>query len=56
VKAGRNKVAHGEMIVVRYADDAVLGFQYRAEAKKFLVELQERVQKFGLELHPRRRV
>ena len=40
------------MIVVRYADDAVLGFQYRKDAEKFLEELRERVRKFGLELHP----
>lgn len=52
VVAWRKKVARGEMIVVRYADDAVLGFQYREEAEKFLKELQERVRKFGLELHP----
>jgi group II intron reverse transcriptase/maturase len=52
VKAWRKKVAGGEMIVVRYADDAVLGFQYREEAEKFLEELRERVRKFGLELHP----
>jgi RNA-directed DNA polymerase len=52
VTAWRKKVARGEMIVVRYADDAVLGFQYREDARKFLVELQERVRKFGLELHP----
>jgi RNA-directed DNA polymerase len=52
VTAWRKKVARGEMIVVRYADDAVLGFQYREEAEKFLKELQERVRKFGLELHP----
>lgn len=50
--AWRKKVAHGEVIVVRYADDAVLGFQYREEAEKFLGDLQERVRKFGLELHP----
>jgi RNA-directed DNA polymerase len=30
----------------------VLGFQYREEAEKFLEDLQERVRKFGLELHP----
>src|SRR6185436_17709059 len=48
----RKKVARGEMIVVRYADDAVLGFQYREEAEKFLGQLRERVRKFGLELHP----
>ena len=54
VMAWRKKVAHGEMIVVRYADDAVLGFQYREEAEKFLADLQERVRKFGLELHPQK--
>ena len=52
VQAWRQKVARGEVIIVRYADDAVLGFQYREEATKFLEELQERVRKFGLELHP----
>jgi len=52
VVAWRKKAARGEMIVVRYADDAVLGFQHREEAEKFLKELQERVRKFGLELHP----
>jgi hypothetical protein len=51
-KAWRKKVAQGDVIVVRYADDAVLGFQYREEAEKFLAQLQERVRKFGLELHP----
>jgi hypothetical protein len=40
------------VIVVRYADDAVLGFQYREEAERFLKELKERMAKFGLELHP----
>jgi group II intron reverse transcriptase/maturase len=52
VKAWRKKVARGDVIVVRYADDAVLGFQYREEAEKFLEDLRERVRKFGLELHP----
>ena len=52
VKAWRKKVARGEMIVVRYADDAVLGFQNREDAEQFLEELRERVRKFGLELHP----
>jgi RNA-directed DNA polymerase len=52
VQAWRKKVAHGDVIVVRYADDAVLGFQYREEAEQFLADLQERVRKFGLELHP----
>lgn len=51
-KAWREKVARGEMIIVRYADDAVLGFQYREDAERFLEQLQERLRKFGLELHP----
>jgi RNA-directed DNA polymerase len=51
-KAWREKVARGEMIMVRYADDAVLGFQYREDAARFLEQLRERVRKFGLELHP----
>ena len=50
--AWRKKVARGEVIVVRYADDAVLGFQYREDAERFLKQLQERMGKFGLELHP----
>src|SRR5436190_17540122 len=41
----RKKVARGDMIIVRYADDAVLGFQYRQEAEKFLEEFRERLRK-----------
>jgi RNA-directed DNA polymerase len=52
VEAWRRKVARGDVIVVRYADDAVLGFEHRAEAERFLRELRERLAKFGLELHP----
>jgi len=52
VEAWRRKVARGDMIVVRYADDAVLGFEHKEEAERFLRELRERVAKFGLELHP----
>ena len=52
VEAWRKKVARGEVIIVRYADDAVLGFQHREDAEKFLEELRERLAKFGLELHP----
>jgi RNA-directed DNA polymerase len=52
VQAWRKKVAHGDMIAVRYADDVVFGFQDREEAEKFLAQLRERVRKFGLELHP----
>jgi group II intron reverse transcriptase/maturase len=52
VEAWRKKVARGDVIVVRYADDAVLGFQHRDDAERFLEQLRERMAKFGLELHP----
>ena len=52
VKAWRKKVARGEVIVVRYADDGVLGFERREDAERFLEQLRERLRKFGLELHP----
>ncbi len=48
----RRKYAKGDVIIVRYADDFVMGFQQRTEAERFLKELGERMQKFGLELHP----
>jgi group II intron reverse transcriptase/maturase len=48
----RKKVARGDVIMVRYADDAVLGFQQREDAERFLEQLRERLRKFGLELHP----
>jgi RNA-directed DNA polymerase len=48
----RTNSAKGDVIVVRYADDFVLGFQYRREAERFLNELQERMHKFGLVVHP----
>ena len=47
----REKHAWGDVILTRYADDFVMGFQHRAEAERFLAELQERLRKFGLELH-----
>ena len=52
VQHWRTHRATGEVIVVRYADDSVLGFQFRADAERFLREWRERLQKFGLELHP----
>jgi group II intron reverse transcriptase/maturase len=48
----RQRHAKGDVIIVRYADDFVMGFQHRTEAEHFLRELQERLQKFGLQLHP----
>jgi RNA-directed DNA polymerase len=47
----RKHHATGDMIVVRYADDAVVGFEQRADAERFLQEWKDRLQKFGLELH-----
>jgi hypothetical protein len=52
VRAWRQKRAHGDMIVVRFADDIVLGFQLRSDAERFWKELAERLSKFQLELHP----
>jgi group II intron reverse transcriptase/maturase len=52
VDAWRKKYAQGEVIVVRYADDNVLGFQHRADADRLLEAFRERLRKFGLELHP----
>jgi hypothetical protein len=45
-------VATGDVIVVRYADDLVVGFENRTEAERFLEAFRERLAKFGLELHP----
>jgi RNA-directed DNA polymerase len=47
----RKTQAHGDMIVVRYADDFVVGFQHESDARRFLEELKERFRKFNLELH-----
>ena len=52
VEVWRKKCAHGDMIVVRYADDLVSGFQHRTEADRFLRDFRERLRKFGLELNP----
>jgi group II intron reverse transcriptase/maturase len=52
VEVWRKKCAHGDVVVVRYADDSVLGFQYQAEADRFLENFRQRLGKFGLELHP----
>jgi len=52
VQAWRQKRAHGDVIVVRFADDIVVGFRDKADADQFRAELTERMQKFNLELHP----
>jgi len=48
----RKTQARGDMVIVRYADDFIVGFQHRVEAERFLADLRERFTKFGLELHP----
>ena len=50
--AWRKDHATGEVIIVRYADDFVLGFQEEIDAKRCLGALKERFAKFHLELHP----
>jgi RNA-directed DNA polymerase len=54
VQAWRRKWAHGDMIIVRFADDIVLGFQVKSEADQFRAELTERMRKFNLERHCRK--
>src|SRR5207249_7413683 len=48
----RLRQAEGDVVVVRFADDFVVGFEQREEAERFLAELRERFARFGLELHP----
>ena len=48
----RQRRAMGDVILIRYADDTVMGFQYEGVAKRFLIEMRERLAKFKLELHP----
>ncbi len=50
--AWRRRQARGEVIIVRYADDFVVGFEHREDAERFHEELRERLSKFALELHP----
>src|SRR6202795_3994897 len=44
--------ASGDMIVIRYADDTIVGFQHEHEARAFLDDLKERMRQFELALHP----
>jgi group II intron reverse transcriptase/maturase len=48
----RTKQARGDVIVIRFADDFIVGFQYQEEARRFLADLKERLAQFGLDLHP----
>ena len=48
----RKTRADGDVIIVRFADDVVVGFEHEQEARQFLAELRERFAQFGLALHP----
>jgi len=48
----RHKRAHGDVIIVRFADDFIVGFEYEKDARRFLSDLHERFAGFGLQLHP----
>jgi RNA-directed DNA polymerase len=52
VQHWRKKRARGDVIITRWADDFIVGFQYYRDAKQFLCELRQRLRKFALELHP----
>ena len=47
----RRRHARGQMVVIRYADDAIAGAQYESDARKLLEALRERLAKFGLALN-----
>ena len=48
----RKTQARGNVIITRFADDFIVGFQYQDDAERFLEELRGRLAKFSLELHP----
>ena len=48
----RQRQAHGDVVVVRFADDFVVGFEHRDDAEQCLADLRERFARFGLTLHP----
>jgi group II intron reverse transcriptase/maturase len=52
VQRWRRRHAVGDLVVVRFADDFVVGFEHREEAARFLADLRERFAQFGLTLHP----
>ena len=51
-KKWRPSVPTGEAIIVRYADDIVVGFQHKRDAEQYLRDVRERLTRFGLSLHP----
>ena len=47
----RKHKARGQVIIVRYADDFIVGFQYKDDAERFHAQLRERLEKFNLKLN-----
>jgi len=52
VRQWRHREARGDVIITRFADDFVAGFEHEDDARRCLTDLRERFAKFGLELHP----
>jgi RNA-directed DNA polymerase len=50
----RRREATGDMIIVRYADDVVIGFEHETDARRFLDAMRARLQEFSLSLHPKK--
>src|SRR6201984_1242002 len=48
----RNRHARVQFIIVRYADDIVMGFEHEGEARRFVADMRQRMEKFALSLHP----
>src|SRR5207237_3494263 len=48
----RRREATGDMVIVRYADDIVVGFEHEADARRFWDAMRERLEEFSLSLHP----
>jgi retron-type reverse transcriptase len=51
-KQWRQRHAQGDVIMVRYADDIVVGFEHQAEAERFWEDMRARLAEFALTLHP----
>ncbi len=51
VQQWRKREAHGDVIIVRFADDIVVGFQHRSDAERFQTDLVQRLARFNLELN-----
>src|SRR5438034_5098840 len=52
VQRWRRTEARGDMVIARYLDDFIVGFENRTDAEQFLSALRERLGQFGLTLHP----